>query len=134
MATNSSNVILNEHEPTYPLVIVSFQNASKLTTTNYLAWKLHVEAILIDYGLYKFLDGTHPALTTIITTEGTSSPNPVYLTWVYQYKLIFGAIVGTLSSTLSPLVSTAKTAKDAYDILAQNFARPSCGHIKQLKD
>ncbi|KAI4316001.1 hypothetical protein L6164_024021 [Bauhinia variegata] len=81
-----------------------------------------------------FLDGTHPAPAAIITTEGTSSPNPAYLTWVRQDKLIFSAIVGTLSFTLSPLVSTSQTAKDATDILAQTFARPSRDHIKQLKD
>lgn len=35
---------------------------------------------------------------------------------------------------ISPLVSQAATTKDLWDILAKTYAKPSRGHIKQLKE
>lgn len=42
--------------------------------------------------------------------------------------------MGTLSPSLIPIVSQAATAKDLWNILAKTYAKPSRGHIKQLKD
>lgn len=48
--------------------------------------------------------------------------------------MLFGALVGTLSQTLIPLVFQAKTTKAVWDILAKTYALQSRDHIKQLKD
>ncbi|RVX23186.1 Retrovirus-related Pol polyprotein from transposon RE1 [Vitis vinifera] len=93
-----------------------------------------MEAILIGYDLQKFIDGSHPAPPTTITTNNVVSTNPTYQTWLRQDKLLFGALVGTLSSTLVPLITQSKTSYEAWQILANTYARPSRGHIKQLKD
>lgn len=63
----------------------------------------------------------------------SKEPNPDFLFWTRQDKLLFGALVGTLPPTLIPIVSQAHTSKDMWDILARTYALPSRGHIKQLK-
>ncbi|RVW14812.1 Retrovirus-related Pol polyprotein from transposon RE1 [Vitis vinifera] len=51
-----------------------------------------MEAILIGYDLQKFIDGSHPAPPTTITTNNVVSTNPAYQTWLRQDKLLFGAL------------------------------------------
>ncbi|RVW40422.1 Retrovirus-related Pol polyprotein from transposon RE1 [Vitis vinifera] len=135
MATENTQIIIpNAQEPTKPLTMITIHNSIKLTPTNYLSWKTQMEAILIGYDLQKFIDGSHPAPPTTITTNNVVSTNPAYQTWLRQDKLLFGALVGTLSPTLVPLITQSKTSYEAWKILANTYARPSRGHIKQLKD
>ena len=104
MATENSQIIIpNAQEPTKPLTMITIHNSIKLTPTNYLSWKTQMEVILIGYDLQKFIDGSHPAPPTTITTNNVVSTNPAYQTWLRQDKLLFVALVGTLSSTLVPL-------------------------------
>ena len=39
-----------------------------------------------------------------------------------------------ISPNLMPLITQAKTSCDAWQALAKTYARPSRGHIKQIKD
>ncbi|RVW26307.1 Retrovirus-related Pol polyprotein from transposon RE1 [Vitis vinifera] len=135
MATENTQIIIpNAQEPTKPLTMITIHNSIKLTPTNYLSWKTQMEAIFIGYDLQKFIDGSHPAPPTTISTNNVISTNPAYQTWLRQDKLLFGALVGTLSPTLVPLITQSKTSYEAWQILANTYARPSRGHIKQLKD
>lgn len=133
-ANGDQSLIPNINEPTKPLTVISFNNSIKLTATNYLAWKTQIEAILIGFDLYKFIDGTNPCPPPTITVESRTTPNPSYSTWVRQDKLIFGALVGTFSPTLVPLISQAQTSESAWKTLASTYANPSRGYINQLKD
>ena len=128
----ASNTIPNDAQPTSPLIVVNLTNIIKLTNLNYLSWKLQLEAILVGHGLFKFLDGSHAPPPETLTSP-TTSPNPAYLTWVRQDKLLFGALLGTLEPTIVPLVSRATTAKEAWDILAHTYARHTRGHAKLIK-
>ncbi|RVW95304.1 Retrovirus-related Pol polyprotein from transposon RE2 [Vitis vinifera] len=124
MATENSQIIIpNAQEPTKPLTMITIHNSIKLTPTNYLSWKTQMEAILIGYDLQKFIDGSHPAPPTTITTNNVVSTNPAYQTWLRQDKLLFGALVGTLSSTLVPLITQSKPLMKAWQILANTYAR-----------
>ena len=129
----ANTTISNDAEPSCPLVAVSLSNILKLTNTNNLSWKLQIQATLIGYGLFKFLDGSHPAPPATLTKESAKSPNPAATTWLRQDQLLFGALIGTLDTTIVPLVSRASTAKEAWDILAHTFARQSRGPAKLLK-
>ncbi|KAH7663599.1 hypothetical protein IHE45_14G066700, partial [Dioscorea alata] len=60
--------------------------------------------------------------------------NPTYQTSLRQDKLLFGALVGTLTPTLIPLITRSKNSLEAWTILSNTYSRPSRGHIKQLKD
>lgn len=69
-----------------------------------------------------------------ISTGSTTTPNLAYSTWVRQDKLIFVALVGTLTPTLVPLISQTSTSRSAWQTLASTYVNPSRGHINQFKD
>ena len=92
-----------------------------------------MEAIFIGYDLYKFIDGSYPAPMPTITTNNKVKPNPEYQTWLYQDKLLLGASVGTLSPSLIPLVTQSQTSRELWQTLANTYAQPSHGYIKQIK-
>ncbi|RVW87967.1 Retrovirus-related Pol polyprotein from transposon RE1 [Vitis vinifera] len=113
--------------------MITIHNSIKLTSTNYLLGKPN-GSHSHRYDLQKFIDGSHPAPPTTITTNNVVSTNPAYQTWLRQDKLLFGALVGTLSSTLVPLITQSKTSYEAWQILTTPMLAHSRGHIKQLKD
>ena len=92
-----------------------------------------MKALLIGYDLYKFIDGSHLAPPTTITINNVVSLNPEYQTWFRQDKLIFSALVESLTSSLIPLISQSHTSSDAWRVLSNTYAKPSRGHIKQIK-
>lgn len=129
----ATSTIPNDAEPKYPLLVVSLPNIIKLTPTNYLAWRLQIEATLVSYGLFKYLDGFFPAPPPTLTVESSTTSNPAHTTWRRQDRLLFGTLIGTLEQTIVPLVSLTKTSKDLWDTLATTYASASRGHIQQLK-
>ena len=94
---NEKPLIPNSLEPTRPFTILQLQNTIKLTPTNYIAWKTQLQATLLGYDLWKYIDGSFPSPPTSITTDGVSVSNPAALTWFRQDRLVFGALVGTLT-------------------------------------
>ena len=135
MANGNNQVLLpNTEQPDQPLTLITIHNSIKLTSTNYLSWKTQIESILIGYDLHKFIDGSFPSPPATTTINNVVSPNPAYQTWLRQDKLLFGALVGTISTNLVPLITQSPTSHDAWKTLANTYARPSRGHIKQLKE
>ena len=126
--------IPNGADPSRPFTFLNIHNTIKLQSTNYLSWKLQVEAILICHGLYKFVDGTFPCPPPVLTPDGTETPNPDRVYWIRQDKFLFGALVGTLSQPLVPLISRTTSSHTLWVTLAKTYALLSRGHIKQLKD
>ena len=116
------------------MILNLLTNAIKLTSTNYITWKAQIKSILIGYDLFKFVDGTHSAPTKTITTNSVTKTNPAYTTWMRQDQLLYGALVSTLASNVAPLITQAETTQEAWKILEETYAKPSRGHINQLKD
>lgn len=119
----NTNTILN----------INMSNVSKLTTTNYLMWSLQVHALLDGHALAGHLDGSSTVPPSTITTNAVISENPEFVMWKRQDRLIYSALLGAISTPLQPLVSRATTALDVWQTLASTYAKPSRGHIKQLK-
>src|SRR4051812_29564157 len=104
MASESSSFFSNPYEPSKPFACITLMSVTKLLPTNYLNWKLQVEALLDGYDLLKYPDGSFPAPTKSITTTTTplvTTPNPAYQTWRQQDRLIYGALLTTLSNEVS---------------------------------
>ena len=90
MVAESEQVIIsNSLKPTKALVIINSNNIVKLTSTNYLSWKIQVEALLIGYDIYKFIDESNPSPPSTIMTNDAKSSNPEFQSWLRQDKLIF---------------------------------------------
>ncbi|CAA7018213.1 unnamed protein product [Microthlaspi erraticum] len=115
------------------LVVVNMTHVAKLTATNYLMWKIQIQALLDGYDLGGHINGSEVVPPSTLTTGDAVSVNPAYTLWNRQDKLIFSALIGAISPSLQPLVSRASTASEVWDTLAQTYAKPSRGHIKQLK-
>ncbi|KAJ0798005.1 putative transcription factor interactor and regulator CCHC(Zn) family [Helianthus annuus] len=115
------------------LTLVTFPSSLKLTSTNYLPWKAQVEAILQGLDLFKFIDGSYPCPAKPTTTGATTTPNPDYLTWYRQDRLLYGALIGSLSPNIVSLIHNSSSSFDAWTTLTKAFANPSRGHIKQLQ-
>ena len=47
--------------------------------------------------------------------------------------MILNAIIGFISHTIIPFIAQAKTAREAWTILATTYAKPSHGRIKQAQ-
>ncbi|XP_010419032.1 PREDICTED: uncharacterized protein LOC104704686 [Camelina sativa] len=117
---------------TQPLLHVNMSNVSKLTSLNYVTWSLQVHSLLDGYDLAGFIDGTTPSPSPTVTTNGQTITNPDFTKWMRQDKLIYSGLLGTLSPTVQPLVSTTKSASEMWRSLADTYAKPSRGHVQQL--
>ncbi|KAL6327424.1 hypothetical protein AAG906_019737 [Vitis piasezkii] len=123
-----------DFDPQHPLLTINLSNITKLSSTNYLTWSLQIQSLLECYDLHHFINGGHipPSPTVTITT--IASPNPAYTTWKRQDRLIFSALLGAISVSLQPPIVHITTSLDAWQTLANTYAKPSRGHIKQLKE
>ena len=132
-STNDPITIQNSKDPNH-LLTINLSNITKLSSTNYLTWSLQIQSLLEGYDLHHFIDDAHtPPPPTIIVT-GVASPNPAYTTWKRQDCLIFNALLGAISVSLQSLIARTTTFLDAWKTLANTYAKPSRGHIKQLKE
>jgi hypothetical protein len=152
MASDSSHYIANPYEPSKPLACITLGSVTKLLPTNYQNWHLQVEVFLDGFDLLKYPDGSFPAPSMTITTTATPSEtsanppttttvslpvtteNPAYHTWRRQDRLIYGAILTTLSDEVASLVSQTRTSHDLWLLLKNTYAKASRSHLKQLKE
>ncbi|KAL9448658.1 hypothetical protein AB3S75_016030 [Citrus x aurantiifolia] len=131
MATTIRNT--NDLNNTLITINVAAQTPLKLTSSNYLSWKLQFQTLFAGYDLLGYIDGSKPCPSATITDNNTTTPNPAHLLWVRQDQLILNAIIGSISPNIIPFVATAKTSKEAWITLANTYAKPSRGRIKQVK-
>ncbi|KAG7586548.1 Zinc finger CCHC-type [Arabidopsis thaliana x Arabidopsis arenosa] len=113
---------------------IKMSNISKLTTHNYLTWKLQVHSLLDGYELVHHLDESKSVPPATITEGTTTSTNPDYTKWRRQDKLIYSALIGSLSSSVQPIVGRTTTAAQIWTKLANTYANPSRTHIRNVKD
>ncbi|XP_010480847.1 PREDICTED: uncharacterized protein LOC104759636 [Camelina sativa] len=118
---------------TTPLFIVNTGNVTKLTDTNYLMWSLQIHALVDGYELAGYLDGSTIAPPPTVTTGTISIPNPYFVIWKRQDRLLFSSLLGAMSPSVQPLVSRATTTAEVWETLASTFAKPSRGHVQGIR-
>ncbi|KAL4571517.1 hypothetical protein LXL04_018277 [Taraxacum kok-saghyz] len=85
----------------------------KLTTHNFPVWRKQVIATLTRLGLDGYVNGSTAAPSKVLSTDNTKS-NPAYLPWFRQDQIILGALLGSCSETIQPIVSSAETTHEAF--------------------
>ncbi|KAL1219954.1 Retrovirus-related Pol polyprotein from transposon RE1 [Cardamine amara subsp. amara] len=115
------------------IVNVNMANVTKLNSSNYIMWSRQVHALLDGYGLAKHLDSSATIPDLQITVNDIAAPNPAFEAWNRQDRLIYSALIGAISLSVQSVVTRADTAADVWVTLAHTYAKPSRGHIKQLK-
>ncbi|KAM0003914.1 putative RNA-directed DNA polymerase [Helianthus debilis subsp. tardiflorus] len=105
----------------------------KLTSNNFPSWRKQVLSTLIGLELDHHITGTpEPPAQKIVTGE-VSKPNPDYLLWFRQDQMIISALLGSCSDAIQPLVSSADTARHAWNTLNASYASGSRSRIISLK-
>ncbi|KAL1208370.1 Retrovirus-related Pol polyprotein from transposon RE1 [Cardamine amara subsp. amara] len=127
----SNETIVVTATPT--LMNVNMTNVPKLTPTTFMMWNRQVYSLLDGYELAGYLDGSVEVPPPTLTTNGVISVNPAFTIWKRQDKLIYSSLLGVISLTVQPTVSRATTAAEVWAKLNATYAKPSRGHIKQLK-
>lgn len=130
MSTTSAETV---DQTPQALLNVNMFNITKLTSSNYMMWSLQVHALLDGYDLAGHLDGTTPPPDPTVTENTVTSPNPAYTLWKRQDKLIYSGLIGAITMPIQPIVSKTKTATEIWTTLAATYAKPSRGHVQQLK-
>ena len=104
----------------------------KLNATNFPVWRKQVMVTLIGLGLDTYVDGSKVAPSKTLASDATK-PNPEYLPWLRQDQIILGALLGSCSDTIQPLVSSAETSYQAFKRLTESYAGISRSRIISLK-
>ncbi|KAL7230677.1 hypothetical protein ACSBR2_009035 [Camellia fascicularis] len=83
---NPSPFILNTNESHNTLISINVaaQTPLKLTSSNYLSWKLQFHTLLHGYDLLGYIDGSTPCLSATLTHNGTTQSNPDHILWIRQ--------------------------------------------------
>ncbi|XP_019197200.1 PREDICTED: uncharacterized protein LOC109191084 [Ipomoea nil] len=104
----------------------------KLTPSNFSVWRRQVQSTLIGFNLLGFIDGSvqEPAA---FNDSARTVANLAHLVWYRQDQIIISALLGSCCDTIQPLISTAKTANDAWKRLLASYASATRGRIISLK-
>jgi hypothetical protein len=124
----------NDAHQTLISINVAAQAPLKLNSTNYLSWKLQFQTLFIGYDLLGYIDGSKPCPPATLTQDNATRPNPEYILWIRQDQLILNAVIGSILPTIIPFIAQATTSRQAWTILANTYAKPSRGRIKQIKN
>ncbi|CAA7033437.1 unnamed protein product [Microthlaspi erraticum] len=112
---------------------VNMTNVTKLTASNFLMWSRQVHALLDGYDLAGYVDGSMEIPPSTLTANDVTTVNPAYTLWKRQDKLIYSALLGAIMVSIQPILSTTTTSAQIWDTLSATYAKPSRGHVKQLK-
>ncbi|VFQ97890.1 unnamed protein product [Cuscuta campestris] len=102
----------------------------KLNNTNFAIWQRQVQSTLIGLDLLGFVDGS---VATPSCSQADGTFNPCYSVWYRQDQSIIGALLGSCSDTIQPLISNTGTAREAWLNLHSSFASASRGRVLSLK-
>ena len=86
------------------VVVLNVQHSLKLNSTNYTAWKVQMNALLIGYDLIGFIDGSN-------SCPATNHADFSY--WTRQDQLILHAIITCVDHKIITMLGNVKTSKQA---------------------
>lgn len=92
-----------------------------------------MQALLDGYDLAGYLDGSVIVPPPTLTVDDVVSANTAYVLWKRQDKLLYSALLGAITTPVQPLLSKATTTAEIWEILMSTNAKPSRGHIQQLR-
>jgi hypothetical protein len=118
-----------------PIQNVHHHISEKLTQENYLLWQFLMVPFLEGQNLFGYVDGTLSQPPKLIpdNTSGLLVTNPAYLPWYHQDRMIFSAIISTLSMETLPHVISLSSSREVWITLETLFAAQSQSRILQLK-
>jgi hypothetical protein len=109
--------------------------SEKLTQDNYILWQFLMVPFLEGQNLFGYIDGTTPRPPQLLpdSTSRLLVANPSYHSWYHQDRMIFSAIISTLSVETLPHVIGLTTSREVWITLETLFSAQSQSRIMQLK-
>ncbi|RVW86331.1 Retrovirus-related Pol polyprotein from transposon RE2 [Vitis vinifera] len=129
---NGTPILPTTNESQLLTINIVAQAPLKLTSSNYLSWKIQFETLFIGYDLLGYIDGSKPCPPKTLTTNNVDTINPAYTLWIRQDQLILNALIDSLSPTIISFIARANTSREAWTILANTYAKPSRARTDEL--
>ncbi|KAF5466512.1 hypothetical protein F2P56_016430 [Juglans regia] len=109
--------------------------STKLTTDNYLLWKVQISAYLRGQDLFQYIDGSLSSPPKTITDSTTNIPklNPAFLSWQRTDQLVLSVLFSSLSDSILGHVLSSIMARDLWVRLASMFASHSQAKEFQIR-
>lgn len=95
--------------------------------------ELQVLALLDGYDLNSYIDGSGIIPSPTNTVDGVTTPNPAYAIWKRQDRLIYSSLLGAITVTIQPILSTTTTSYQIWETLSTTYAKLSRAHVKQIR-
>ncbi|KAF5454780.1 hypothetical protein F2P56_024419 [Juglans regia] len=109
---------------------ITAQINEKLTPSTFPQWRPQFEALLIGYNLMDYVTGD----LLCPSSDGIASSISQKTHWVRQDKLILNAILASTSTTITPLIATAKTSHESWKKSTTMYASKLRTKVMQLKE
>ncbi|KAG8637953.1 hypothetical protein MANES_15G176648v8 [Manihot esculenta] len=93
-----------------PMSNLTNQIPLKLTSINFLLWKLQFLPMLRGCALEHHIDGSQPAPMKLLSENQS---NPAYSLWVRQDQMVFRWIIACILDSIIPQIVGVETAKEA---------------------
>jgi len=107
----------------------------KLTTTNYLYWRIQMKPYLLGQGVFHFVDGLVSCPPSHVSdySDGFSlAINPSFLHWKQYDQLILSVLLSSHSIDVLHLVVDCQTSSCVWSTLKKTLVSPSNSRIMQL--
>jgi gag-polypeptide of LTR copia-type len=115
-------------------IVFSYQISIKLNHENYLSWKFLILPHARGHDLLGFLDGScPPPSSTIFISDGTTSPNPAYTSWMCQDQLLLVWLLSSISENVISQVIHRATSTDLWSELNLWYSSQSLARMMDLK-
>ena len=79
---NGTSILPTTNESQLFTINTAAQAPLKLTSSNYLSWKIQFETLFIGYDLLGYINGSKPCPPQTLTTNNVATPNPAYTLWI----------------------------------------------------
>ncbi|KAF5443283.1 hypothetical protein F2P56_035852 [Juglans regia] len=100
---------------------------TKLTTENYLLWKVQTTAYLRGQDLFSFVDGSSPSPPEFISPSDNIIPklNLAFLAWRRTDQLVLSILFSSLSESVLTHVLSSTTARQLWNSIFSMFSSHS---------
>ena len=88
---------------------------------------------LIGYDLAGYIDGSVVVPPATITTDSGIVPNTEFTLWKRQDRLIYSGLLGAITPSIQPILSTTTTSAEIWTTLNSTYAKPTRRHINQVR-
>ncbi|KAJ3708372.1 hypothetical protein LUZ61_012077 [Rhynchospora tenuis] len=118
---------------TSPMVFLTLPVHTKLSRSNFLAWRSQVEPLLHEYGLISFITSPPPSPSAINPATGQLQMHPDYLCWYKQDQMVLAWLRTSLSEQILAQVVSYSNSFDLWRYLTQSYSATSRARLTELK-